>query len=430
MSVDETARLLLELRYGSQLHPSLASSNDDDVLPKETEWDTNVDPSESGYDAEVEESEWDMDVDLSESGYDAESEEDDDSKTEAGDEIPQPNSGQPPLSIPENEPEDLTREIAEARILLCSYTSGPLPKMITTLPTMMVDHDSLVQARGYLARTEPDKWTPKAALAATRVLSKSMPVGPPEIIFRDILLPRIRKEISQRNTISHNICQAINVCLRPPRLFIRAILGCLLYEGCTEQQVKMLMKIMARAPLRESDVDYAVEMVQYTTKKKEEEALQRGEEADIECLDIALDKLASMWFTPALASLASLLSLAPSALAICASGEVGVGRSQIYQWITGPAGTEGNQLVSDNWIVVANNCGTIQVSNGDFKDDACSAGPGYSHNGGVSNCDSNGKPGFVWTAGGNFHDCYNLGAGSCATGPLIYKPIYWCCKRW
>lgn len=112
------------------------------------------------------------------------------------------------------------------------------------------------------------------------------------------------------------------------------------------------------------------------------------------------------------------------ASALCNSGEVGIGRKQVYTW-------QGqiNVLSSDEWVIAANDCGDIGLSEHEFKDDPCSGGPGYGNGNGISDCDGSGKPGFVWTGGGNFHNCYNVDQ-SCATGPFLYEPIYWCCQRW
>ncbi|KAL7929716.1 hypothetical protein V8C35DRAFT_284055 [Trichoderma chlorosporum] len=89
--------------------------------------------------------------------------------------------------------------------------------------------------------------------------------------------------------------------------------------------------------------------------------------------------------------------------AICNTGEVGIGRKQEYQ-LQG----QNNILVNDQWVTAANNCNDISLSYNEFKGDPCSAGPSYGSGNGISNCDSSGIPGFVWTNGANFHDCYRV----------------------
>ncbi|KAK0669818.1 hypothetical protein QBC41DRAFT_100350 [Cercophora samala] len=123
----------------------------------------------------------------------------------------------------------------------------------------------------------------------------------------------------------------------------------------------------------------------------------------------------------------ALLGLAPSAvLAVCADGEVAIGRQMIYNIGTPQSGPV---LGSDNYVIIANNCNTIAVSDRGFQNDACSAGPRYGNGYSVTGCDGNGKPGLVVTTGGNFNNCYRNTGGYCATGPWFFKGAEWCCKR-
>jgi hypothetical protein len=54
--------------------------------------------------------------------------------------------------------------------------------------------------------------------------------------------------------------------------------------------------------------------------------------------------------------------------AICNSGEVGIGRKQEYEWQG-----QNNVLVNDQWVIAANNCNDIDLSQNEFKGDPCSA---------------------------------------------------------
>ncbi|KAH7018039.1 uncharacterized protein B0I36DRAFT_377429 [Microdochium trichocladiopsis] len=120
--------------------------------------------------------------------------------------------------------------------------------------------------------------------------------------------------------------------------------------------------------------------------------------------------------------LASVAFLVGSAQAVCASGEVGISRVQVYNY-----NGANNVLESDSWDIVANNCNTIATGKSPFKGNPCSASP-YPNGYGVSGCDSSGKPGSVKTTGGNFGNCYSHGA-RCANGPYFYSGVFWCCKR-
>lgn len=115
-------------------------------------------------------------------------------------------------------------------------------------------------------------------------------------------------------------------------------------------------------------------------------------------------------------------SLLPAVNAVCKSGEVGVGVTEVYQW----QGTN-NVLAAQNPGIYANNCGSIAFSDAGLQTNPCKGNYG---NGNGVQCDSNGNPDFVWTVGGNFHNCYRISNGQCATGPFTYINVYWCCERW
>lgn len=115
-------------------------------------------------------------------------------------------------------------------------------------------------------------------------------------------------------------------------------------------------------------------------------------------------------------------ALAPVVNAVCGAGEVGVGQTDIYQW----SGTA-NTLASRNPAIYANNCNTIAVSSAGMQKNPCKGS--YGSGTGVE-CDGNGNPSFVWTTGGNFHNCYKISNGQCATGPFVYINVYFCCKKW
>ncbi|KAK3332470.1 Bystin-domain-containing protein [Cercophora scortea] len=269
MSVDEAAQVLMAMKYDPWPHPPPATSSNDAVDPDETEWEMDPDATESASDTETE---------------------DDAANAEADDKTPPATSGNPPQTA-------WAPKIAEARTIMCTYTSGPLPELITALPKMITDQGSPSRALEYLYQAEPERWTPKAVFAATRALNQMQPTGQAFYIVRELLVPRIREEVSQTNAISHWLYRAIAECLRPPRMFIGAILVGLLFEDdCTVDQVTMVMKIMGTVELYEWDVGRAIAVVQIITWCREEWAEQNGETPDIECCDEALTALLDMKF--------------------------------------------------------------------------------------------------------------------------------------
>lgn len=116
------------------------------------------------------------------------------------------------------------------------------------------------------------------------------------------------------------------------------------------------------------------------------------------------------------------LSLTPLVTAVCNSGEIGVGVTAEYQ-----CGFDSCDQTAENPGIYSNNCNSIAFSNAGFNSDWCQGN--YGSGTGVQ-CDGNGNPNFVWTTGGNFHNCYPINNGQCSTGPLLYVDIYFCCQRW
>jgi hypothetical protein len=106
--------------------------------------------------------------------------------------------------------------------------------------------------------------------------------------------------------------------------------------------------------------------------------------------------------------------LAPLSSAVCNSGEVGVGTSQLCQlsgYCGGALGT-----------IFANDCGYIDVSwNSGYCDGGWDSGYGVSCNGHV--------PETVTTTGGDFGNCYVPSDQDCSAGPEQYDFVDYCCQR-
>lgn len=116
------------------------------------------------------------------------------------------------------------------------------------------------------------------------------------------------------------------------------------------------------------------------------------------------------------------LALTPThVLAVCNSGELGIGVTTKYE-------QEGEDTI---FVAVVpefydNDCNAVAVSSASGQSNFCegSYGPGA----GIQ-C-TNGVPTFVWTPDGNYHNCYALSNGACAEGPFTYTSVYWCCQYW
>lgn len=100
-----------------------------------------------------------------------------------------------------------------------------------------------------------------------------------------------------------------------------------------------------------------------------------------------------MKFDLSSASLAILAAaLAPVVNAVCQSGEVGMGETEIWQWELTT-----NVLTSQNAGIYTTNCDLIHFSDAQIQTNPCVGS--YGSGTGVA-CDGKGNPNFVWTTGG------------------------------
>lgn len=145
--------------------------------------------------------------------------------------------------------------------LLSRYKSGPLPKAFKILPTLTV-WPSLLHL------TEPDKWTPHAALAATRIFISSLDPKQSQRFLNEVLYDRIREEIADTKKLSVQSYQALKRALYKPAAFFKGILFPLCESGtCTLKEAVILGSVIAKvsvpvlhsaaALLRLAEMDYS-----------------------------------------------------------------------------------------------------------------------------------------------------------------------------
>lgn len=101
--------------------------------------------------------------------------------------------------------------------LLSRYKSGPLPKAFKILPTIPV-------WPAILELTEPDKWTPHAVYAATKIFASNLDPKNSQRFYRDVLLPHIREEIQENKKLSVHTYMAIKKAMYKPAAFFKGVL--------------------------------------------------------------------------------------------------------------------------------------------------------------------------------------------------------------
>ncbi|KAI5293100.1 snoRNA-binding rRNA-processing protein [Ascosphaera acerosa] len=131
---------------------------------------------------------------------------------------------------------------AKVGYLLSRYKSGALPKPFKILP-------SLPQWRTLLDVTEPDKWTPNAIFAATRVFISTKPHIAQEFIS-SVLLDRVRDDIRESKKLNVHIYNALKKALYKPACFFKGFLFPLVGSGtCTLREAAIVSSVIARVSI-------------------------------------------------------------------------------------------------------------------------------------------------------------------------------------
>jgi hypothetical protein len=101
--------------------------------------------------------------------------------------------------------------------LLSRYRSGPLPKPFKIMP-------GLATWPALLEFTDPEAWTPHATYAATRIFASNLDPKQAQQFYRDVLLPKIRSEISDEKKLTVQMYMALKKSMYKPSAFFKGIL--------------------------------------------------------------------------------------------------------------------------------------------------------------------------------------------------------------
>lgn len=125
--------------------------------------------------------------------------------------------------------------------LLSRHRSGPLPKPFKILPTL-----PLQQIPQILDLTNPQSWTPHAHFLAARLFISAKPyIAQPYL--REILLPRVRDEISETKKLHVHLYNALKKSLYKPACFFKGLIFPLLQEGdCTLKEAQIIGSAITR----------------------------------------------------------------------------------------------------------------------------------------------------------------------------------------
>ena len=146
---------------------------------------------------------------------------------------------------PSDEEEPLPQKVVDVYTtvggLLSRHRSGPLPKPFKILPTLPP-----LQIPQIIDLTNPEAWTPHAHFLAVRLFISAKPtVAQPYL--REILLPRVRNDISETKKLNIHLYNALKKALFKPACFFKGFLFPLLAEGdCTLREAHIVSSVVAR----------------------------------------------------------------------------------------------------------------------------------------------------------------------------------------
>lgn len=135
-----------------------------------------------------------------------------------------------------------------------------MPKVFKILPS----HDQWAR---YLALTSPEKWSPQATLAATKIFVSNLKPEQARVYLEGIVLPNVRDDIrDHQGKLNVHLYDALKKGLYKPASFFKGILFPLCKGNCTLKEAAIVGSVLARvhvpvlhsaaALLRLANMDY------------------------------------------------------------------------------------------------------------------------------------------------------------------------------
>ena len=119
------------------------------------------------------------------------------------------------------------------------YKSGPLPKAFKIIP-------SLPAWARILALTHPERWSPQATRAATRIFVSSMKPAQASVYLQGVVLEAVREDISDNGKLSPHLYEALKRALYKPAAFFKGIVFPLLEEGTTLKEAAIVASVLSK----------------------------------------------------------------------------------------------------------------------------------------------------------------------------------------
>ncbi|KAK3688487.1 Bystin-domain-containing protein [Podospora appendiculata] len=139
-------------------------------------------------------------------------------------------------------PEKVVEVFSKIGLILARYKSGPLPKPFKILPT--IPHWEEI-----LGLTRPDKWTPNACFAATRIFVSAKP----HVVQRFmelVILDHVREDIHETKKLNVHLFNCLKRGLYKPAGFFKGFLFPLAASGtCTLREAQIISAVLTRVSI-------------------------------------------------------------------------------------------------------------------------------------------------------------------------------------
>jgi essential nuclear protein 1 len=151
-------------------------------------------------------------------------------------EVVQEEDGLPPL------PKKVVEVYTDIGKILSRYTSGKLPKAFKVIP-------SLSNWEQVLYLTRPDRWTPQAMYAATRVFASNLNPKMAQRFYYLVLLDAVRADIYEHKKLNYHYYISLKKAVYKPAAFFKGILLPLCKEDCTLREAAIVASVLQRVSI-------------------------------------------------------------------------------------------------------------------------------------------------------------------------------------
>jgi essential nuclear protein 1 len=139
-------------------------------------------------------------------------------------------------------PPKVVEVYTEIGAILGRYTSGKLPKAFKVIP-------SLSNWEEVLYLTRPDKWSPQAMFAATRIFASNLNPKMAQRFYNLVLLDSIRADVMSNKKLNYHYYMSLKKAVYKPAAFFKGILLPLCKQNCTLREAAIIASVLQRVSI-------------------------------------------------------------------------------------------------------------------------------------------------------------------------------------